>query len=290
MIGVAFAGRQDKQRYEAIAEAERARRVESAAQDAQDRIVEENEEWEAADIDGDGGLPVAIAGPEEDRHKGPNRKPNPKLNHAVQRASQKQEIKKVKTKEEAFDAAFESGMAGAKKWQENNLIDENGDRMSTGLFVHNVTTQDGVLDLFPQDEQAIISIENHGKARWSVHFSTHEEAKAALDRQPEERKKKGAAPKVPGQQPRKPTVKWFDRFRGTATSNGALRGRPGGMKESAKSSNNYKPVTEWGGQQSEEKEAKPAMTVKDLSARMKARVAVLESPNDGDDDGGVKLA
>ena len=287
MIGVAFAGRQDKQRYEAIAEAERARRVESAAQDAEDRVVEENEEWEAADIDGDGGLPVAIAGPEEDRQKGLKRKGNPKPNHAAARAPQRQEIKKFKTKEEAFDAAFESGMAGAKKWQENHLIDENGDRMSTGLFVCNVTTQDGVVDLFPQDEQAIIRVENHGKARWSVHFSTHEEAKAALDRQPEERKKKGICPKVSGQ-PRKPTVKWFDQFRGTATSNRALRGGAGGMKESAKSSN-YKPVTEWG-QQPEENGAKPTMTVKDLSARMKARVAVLESSGDGDDDGGVKLA
>lgn len=287
MIGVAFAGRQDKQRHQAVAEAERARRVEVAAQDAQDRIVEENQEWDAADIDGDGGLPVPISRHEDDLHKGPMGKANPKLSHAAQRAPQRQEMKKVTTKEEAFASAFESGKAGGKKWQENNLIDleENDNKMSTGLFVRNVATQDEVLDLFPQDEQKIIDIKSHGKARWSVVFSTHEEAKAALDRQPEERKRKGAVSKVSGQ-PQKPNINWFDQFNRPGMSNGAVRGGAGGMKGNAKSSN-YKPVTEWG-QQSEKKVAKPAMTVKGLSARMKARVAVLESPDDGN-SGGAKL-
>ncbi|KAL8796896.1 MAG: hypothetical protein Q9195_000979 [Heterodermia aff. obscurata] len=290
MIGVAFAGRQDKQRYQAIAETERAR-VESAAQDAEDRIVEENEEWDAADIDGDGGLPVSIPRPEDDRHKGPKGKFSPKVDRAAQMALPKQKIKNVKTKEEAFASAFEIGKAGGKKWQENNLIDleGNGSKTSTGLFVHNMATQDEVLDLFPQDEQRIIGIENHGKARWSVHFSTHEEAKTALDRQPEERKTKGAVSKVPGQ-PRKPNVRWFDEFRRAGTGPRAQQGGAGSMKKNVKS-RDYKPVTEWGPQSTSHENsevAKPAMTVKDLSARMKARVAVLESPGDGD-DGGARL-
>ena len=292
MIGVAFAGRQDKQRHQAIPEAERARRVESAAQEAQDRIVEENEEWDAADIDGDGGLPVSISRREDDRHKGPKGKPSPKQKHAAQMALPRQEIKKVRTKGETFASAFNAGMAAGKKWQENNLIDleDNVNKMSTGLFIHNVATQDAVLDLFPQNEEKIIGIENHGKTRWSVHFSTHEEAKAALDRQPEERKKKGAVSKVSGQ-PRKPNVRWFDQFRGTGGSTRAVQGGAGGMKENSKR-NEYKPVTEWGQQstshEKSEKVAKPVMTVKGLSARMKARLAVVESPGDGD-DGGVEL-
>ena len=285
MIGVAFAGRQEKHRHQAFVEAEQARRVEVAAQDAQDRIVEDNQEWDAADIDGDGGLPVPISRHEDDLHKGPKGKANPKLSHAAQRALQMQEMKKVKTKEESFASAFESGKAGGKKRQENSLIDleENKNRMSTGLFVRDVATQDEVINLFPQDEQTIIDIKNHGKARWSVHFSTHEEAKAALNRQPEERKKKGAASKISGQA-RKPNINWFDQFNRPGMRNGAVRGGAGGMTKSS----NYKPITEWG-QQSEDKVAKPAMRVKDLSTRMKARVAVLESPGDGD-GGGVRLA
>ena len=293
MIGVAFAGRQDKQRHPAIPEAERARRIESAAQDAQDRIVEENEEWEAADIDGDGGLPVSISRAEDDQHKDPRRKASPKLNHGAQMALPRQEMKKVRTQKESFAAAFESGKAGAKKWQEDNLIDleENGNKLSTGLFIRNVATQDEVLDMFPQDEQRITGIERLGKARWSVQFSTHEEAKAAFDRQPEERKKQGAASNVSGQ-PRKPNVRWLDQSRGTARNARAVRGGAGGTKENAKS-NDYKPVTEWGqhstSREKSEKAAKPAITVKDLSKRMKTRMAVLESPGEGD-DGGVKLA
>lgn len=54
MVGVAFAGLQDKQKRQTTAEAERARRMENAAQDAQDRIIEESEEWDVADVDGDG--------------------------------------------------------------------------------------------------------------------------------------------------------------------------------------------------------------------------------------------
>ena len=283
MIGIAFAGRQDKKRHQMISEAERARRVESAAQDAQARFVEENEEWDAADIDGDGGLPVSVTRAEGDRHQGPKGKTNPK-------ALPRQETKKVGTKEGTFDTAIESGRAGAKKWQDDNLIDleEDGNKMSTGLFISDVATQDQVLDLFPQDEPMIVGVENHGKARWSVHFSTYEEAKAAFDRQPEERKYKRGASKVSGQ-PRKPIIRWFDESSRPSKSTRALQGGAGGVKEIAKPSN-YKPVTEWGPQstshESSEKVAKPA---KDLSARMKARVAVLESPGDGDDGGGVKL-
>ena len=70
MIGVALAGLQDKQRRQIIANAESVRRMENAAQDAQDRIIEESEEWEAADVDGDGGIPVCLAyRSEENRHK-----------------------------------------------------------------------------------------------------------------------------------------------------------------------------------------------------------------------------
>ena len=43
MIGVAFAGLQDKQKRDKIVGAERARRIKNAAQDAQDRIIEESE-------------------------------------------------------------------------------------------------------------------------------------------------------------------------------------------------------------------------------------------------------
>ena len=80
---------------------------------------------------------------------------------------------------------------------------------STGLFIHNLESEEAVRDVFPdEDKWKITRIEKYGKSNHVVHFGTHEEAKAALDRQPmEHRRSQGNPP--PGQ-PRKPNVKWFD--------------------------------------------------------------------------------
>lgn len=80
---------------------------------------------------------------------------------------------------------------------------------STGLFIHNLESEEAVRDVFPdEDKWKITRIEKYGKSNHVVHFGTHEEAKAALDRQPmDHRRSQGNQP--PGQ-PRKPNVKWFD--------------------------------------------------------------------------------
>ena len=80
---------------------------------------------------------------------------------------------------------------------------------STGLFVHNMESEDAVRDIFTDEDKAkIVKIERWGKSsNHVVHFNTHEEAKAALDHQPPDHKKPSQA--VAGQ-PRKPNIKWFD--------------------------------------------------------------------------------
>lgn len=68
----------------------------------------------------------------------------------------------------------------------------------------------------------------------------------------------------------------------------------GVTKENTKSTT-YKPVTEWGpptnvpskGQTNKSKAVNPPMTTKELSARMKARMALIDLGED--DEGGVNL-
>ena len=80
---------------------------------------------------------------------------------------------------------------------------------STGLFIHNLDNEQAVRDVFPDEDKANIQrVEKYGKSNHVVHFSTHEQAKAALDRQPIDHKRGNAGPQGPG--PRKPNVKWFD--------------------------------------------------------------------------------
>ena len=80
---------------------------------------------------------------------------------------------------------------------------------STGLFIHNLENEQAVRDIFPDEDKAnILRVEKHGKSNHVVHFSNHDQAKAALDRQPIEHKR-GSGPPQPGQ-PRKPNVKWYD--------------------------------------------------------------------------------
>lgn len=286
MIGIAFAGLQDKQRREAIAEAERARRIESAAQDAQDRLIEETEEWEAADVDGDGGVPLPLSKSEDEWSNDPKGKGGPKLNHAARTALQKTDMRRAISKAETSASASGGGSrSGGNRWQENDLIglDEHPLTTSKGLFIHNVSTQDDVLNLFsPGDEQNIVRVEHVGKAKWSVHFNTHEEAKTALERQPEDRKKKS----YPGQ-PQGPNIKWFNEGRGTKPLSSSSRDGQGKASD-------YKPVTEWGPPSVSSSKGQPngkakeaPLTVKDLSLRMKARMALLDSGDEG--EGGVEL-
>lgn len=286
MIGVAFAGLQDKQRRQAIAEAERARRIENAAQDAQDRIVEETEEWEAADVDGDGGVPLPLSKSEDESGSGAKGRGGPKLNHAARTALQKTDVRRTISKAETSASASGGGSrSGGNRRQENGLIniDEHPSTTSKGLFIHNVSTQDDVLNLFPPgDEQNIVRVEHVGKAKWSVHFKTHEEAKTAFERQPEDRKKTS----LPGQ-PQRPNVKWFNESRGTKSLNSSSRDGQGKASD-------YKPVTEWGPPSVSSSKGQPngkakeaALTVKDLSQRMKARMALLGSGDEG--EGGVDL-
>lgn len=78
---------------------------------------------------------------------------------------------------------------------------------STGLFIHNMDTEESVRQIFPdEDRTKITKVEKYGKAH-VVHFQDHESAKAALDRQPVDHKK-NSAPGADGQ--RKPNIKWFE--------------------------------------------------------------------------------
>ncbi|MCJ1356638.1 MAG: hypothetical protein MMC33_006633 [Icmadophila ericetorum] len=80
---------------------------------------------------------------------------------------------------------------------------------STGLFIHNLENEDAVREIFPEEDKVnIVRVEKYGKSNHVVHFSNHEQAKAALERQPQEHKR-GGGPLVAGQ-PRKPNVKWYD--------------------------------------------------------------------------------
>ncbi|KAI4177256.1 MAG: hypothetical protein LQ346_007724 [Caloplaca aetnensis] len=82
------------------------------------------------------------------------------------------------------------------------------EKPSTGLFIHNVDTEEAVRPLFPEEDRAkITKVEKFGKFNFIVRFPDHESAKAALDRQPLEHKKKDAAPGPDGQ--KKPTIKWY---------------------------------------------------------------------------------
>ncbi|CAD6582980.1 MAG: hypothetical protein ASARMPREDX12_001139 [Alectoria sarmentosa] len=81
---------------------------------------------------------------------------------------------------------------------------------STGLFIHNMESEQAVRDIFPdEDKSKIVKIENYGKTNHVVHFANHEDALTALNRQPSEFKQKNAPQAQPGQ-PRKPNIKWYD--------------------------------------------------------------------------------
>ncbi|KAJ5805320.1 hypothetical protein N7474_011207 [Penicillium riverlandense] len=104
---------------------------------------------------------------------------------------------------------------------------------SNGLFVSNVEGEQAVRDLLPEEDKAkVVKVEKWGKFNnYVVTFSTVEEAKAALDRQPAEYKKPS-----PAGQPRKPNFKFFEeRGRGqgnagtwgSSTRGGATGGQRG---------------------------------------------------------------
>ena len=252
-----------------------------------DRIIEESEEWDVADVEGDGGSPIALS--REDQRNDP-RKSAPKSNHAARSALQRTEIKKGEAKVETSASA-------------RGVDLERDPKGSRGLIIHNLNTQEEVLNLFyGEDEHKIVKVLRHGKvtgtgkSTWSVHFSSHDEAKAALERQPADLKKRTF--KVPGQPP-KPNIKWFDEDRDQAFRNGSGAGASNNgtrvTKENTKSTT-YKPVTEWGppanvpskGHPNNNKAATPPMTTKELSARMKARMALIDLGEE--DEGGVNLS
>ncbi|KAL8964858.1 MAG: hypothetical protein Q9183_004174 [Haloplaca sp. 2 TL-2023] len=79
-------------------------------------------------------------------------------------------------------------------------------QQSTGLFIHNMDTEEAVRQLFPEEDRTKIkAIDRHGKAH-VVRFPDHESAKAALHRQPADHKRNTTGPD--GQ--RKPHIKWFE--------------------------------------------------------------------------------
>ncbi|PYI02947.1 DUF1793-domain-containing protein [Aspergillus sclerotiicarbonarius CBS 121057] len=80
-------------------------------------------------------------------------------------------------------------------------------KQSHALFLSNVENEQAARDLFQDEDKAkIVRIEKWGKYNnHVVHFSSVDEAKAALDRQPAEHKKPS-----PAGQPRKPNVKFFE--------------------------------------------------------------------------------
>ena len=74
--------------------------MENAAQDAQDRILEESEEWDLADVEGDGGIPVAVSNNSEDQRSGAKRGGH-QPNHAARSSLQRSEVKKREARHEA---------------------------------------------------------------------------------------------------------------------------------------------------------------------------------------------
>lgn len=80
-------------------------------------------------------------------------------------------------------------------------------KQSNGIFISNVETEQAARDLFPEEDKAkILKVEKWGKYNnFVATFSTIEEAKAALDRQPAEHKKH--SPPGPN---RKPNLKFFE--------------------------------------------------------------------------------
>ncbi|EEH38359.2 ser/Thr protein phosphatase family protein [Paracoccidioides lutzii Pb01] len=77
---------------------------------------------------------------------------------------------------------------------------------SSGLFISNVDSEQAIRDLFPEEDKSkILKVEKWGKFNHVVTFSTPEEARVALERQPPEHKK----PSPPGPN-RKPNVKMFE--------------------------------------------------------------------------------
>lgn len=82
------------------------------------------------------------------------------------------------------------------------------DKPSTGLFIHNMETEEAVRQIFPEEDRAKISkVEKFGKSNFVVRFLDHESAEAALQRQPADHKKRDAGRGVDGQL--KPNVKWY---------------------------------------------------------------------------------
>ncbi|ODM17302.1 hypothetical protein SI65_06977 [Aspergillus cristatus] len=99
-----------------------------------------------------------------------------------------------------------NGTAQPEKPSESPIA--KGDKkQSNGLFVSNVENEQAVRDLFTEEDKAkILKIEKWGKYNnHVVTFTTVEEARAALDRQPTEHRKP-----TPAGQPRKPNVKFFE--------------------------------------------------------------------------------
>ena len=98
---------------------------------------------------------------------------------------------------------------------------------STGLFIMNLENESAVRDIFPEEDKSkIVSITPHGKNNHVVLFSTHEEAAAALKRQPAEHTKKQSGIPKEGEN-RKPNVKLYEdrtgkpRFRDNQGNQGA---------------------------------------------------------------------
>lgn len=99
---------------------------------------------------------------------------------------------------------------------------------STGLFIHNLENEEQVREIFSEDDRwKIVRIEKYGKSNHVVHFNTHEDAKAALERQPTDHKRSGGPP-TPGQ-PRKPNVKWYDARGPRSNFRGDNQGGQGGQ-------------------------------------------------------------
>ena len=116
---------------------------------------------------------------------------------------------------------------------------------STGLFIHNVESEQAVRDLFPREDQPNITrIDKHGKFNHVVHFANHETAKAALERQPHEHRLGQRGPPGPGSQPRKPHVKYYDE-RGPPRS-GGYPPRDGGAASSGGQAGSWQPSNRGG--------------------------------------------
>ncbi|EGD86680.1 hypothetical protein H112_05186 [Trichophyton rubrum D6] len=125
---------------------------------------------------------------------------------------------------EANGSAQQPGQADSKSTTSTDK------KLTCGLFISNVDTEEAVRQLWPEEDRAkIVKIEKWGKFNYVVTFATPEDSKLALERQPLEHKK--PSPAGPN---RKPNVKVFEDRASHRSSNRDGQGNAGTWQASSR--------------------------------------------------------